>query len=175
VTFDNSGISSLSNFDNFFGSGNFNGDQNQQIIIQEETIQCQQIDVTLIQQRLTVLRELVKKVIVEQICQVEVQTLVLEQFQSGIESFSQDVRHKSSRIASYDSSITTLFSQLQNSVGSLSTGDLGFSGTNAGNSSIIANGTNWNNQTSPASVGAIYNASVIASKQAQGKNITAKN
>jgi len=174
VSFDKSGISSLSNFDGFFGSGNFNGDHNQQVIIKEKTVECKQIDVTLIQQRLTVLRELVKKVIVEQVCEVEVQTVVLEQFRSGMKSFSDDVQHKSSRQVSYDQSVTSLLSQLQNSVGSLSSNDLGFSGSSVGKSSIMSNGTNWNDQSSPNSVGAIYNQSIIASKQAQGKNVTSK-
>jgi hypothetical protein len=54
-------IPSLAGFENFFGPGNFNGNQNQKTIIQKKTVQCQQQDVTLIQQRLTVLREMVKK------------------------------------------------------------------------------------------------------------------
>jgi hypothetical protein len=64
-------------------------------------------------------------------------------------------------------------SKLQDSLGNLSSNDLGFSGSNVGNSSVVVNGSNWNNNTSPESVGAIYNASVIASKQANGKNVTA--
>jgi hypothetical protein len=96
----------------------------------------------------------------------------LKQFQSGIESFSEDVRHVTIRQVSFDETITKLFSQLQDSLGNLSSNDLGFSGTSVGNSSIVANGSNWNNKTSPATVGAIYNASIIASKQAEGKNVT---
>jgi len=167
VSFNNlTNLSSLSSFDNFFGPSNFNGNNNQEVIIQEKTVQCHQQDVTLIQQRLTVLRELVKKVIVQQVCEVEVQTVVLKQFQSGIESFSQDVRHVTTRQVSFDESITALFSQIQDQLGNLSSHDLGFSGSQVGNSSIIANGSNWNNQTSPASVGAIYNASMAAGHQA---------
>jgi len=171
VSFNNlTALPSLSKFDNFFGSNNFNGNKNQQVIIEKKTVQCQQQDVTLIQQRLTVLRELVKKVIVQQTCEVEVQTVVLKQFQSGIESFSEDVRHVTTRQVSFDETITGLFSQLQDSLGNLSSHDLGFSGSSVGNSSIVANGSNWNNQTSPASVGAVYNASVAASHQANGKS-----
>jgi len=166
-------IPSLSHFDDFFGKDNFNGNKNDQVVIQEKTVQCKQIEVTQIQQRLAVLREMVKKVIVQQVCEVEVQTLVLKQFQSGVEAFSEDVRHTSVKQVSFDESITSLFSNLQDSLGNLSSGDLGFSGSSIGNSSIIANGSNWNDKTSPASVGAVYNASKIASKQAQGKNATA--
>jgi len=163
-------IPSLAGFENFFGPGNFNGNQNQKTIIQKKTVQCQQQDVTLIQQRLTVLREMVKKVVIQQVCEVEVQTTVLEQFKSGVESFTQDVRHVTTRQISFDESITTLFSQIQDSLGNLSDHDLGFQGSNVGNSSVIATGSNWNDQTSPASLGAVYNATVKASKKSNSQS-----
>jgi len=164
-------VPSLSGFENFFGPGNFNGNKNQQTVIQQKTVQCQQQDITLVQQRLTVLRELVKKVVVQQVCEVEVQTTVLTQLKSGIESFTQDVRHVTTRQVSFDESIASMVSQIQDSLGNLSGHDLGFSGSDVGNSSVVATGSNWNDQTSPASVGAVYNASMAASKEsnAQGK------
>ena len=61
-SFDNfNGLSSLSNFDSFFGSSNFDGSSNKQILIQEKQVVCQQIDVKVIQQRLTVIREFIKR------------------------------------------------------------------------------------------------------------------
>jgi len=164
-------VPALSNFEDFFGKGNYNGNKNQQTII-KKTVQCQDKDVTLIQQRLTVLRELVKKVVVQQTCQVEVQTTVLTQFKSGIESFTQDVRHTTTRQIGFDETVANLYSQLQDSSGNLSDNDLGFSGSDVGNSSIVATGTNWNDQTSPESVASVYNASEAASKESNSNNKT---
>ncbi|KZS88125.1 hypothetical protein SISNIDRAFT_401133, partial [Sistotremastrum niveocremeum HHB9708] len=143
----------LANFDNFNGVSNFDGSQSQQIFVeQSEQVVCTQIDVEIIQQKLVVIREMVKRILIEQICEVEVQTVVLEQFSSSIDSFGQDVRHHSSRQIGYDSNIAALSSHLYNSDGSQSNHNLGFSGSQVGNHSVSVGGSNWNNSTSPASV-----------------------
>jgi len=78
------------------------------------------------------------------------------------------------RQISFDETIANLYSQIQDSLGNISDHDLGFSGSDVGNSSIIANGTNWNDQTSPESVGRVYNASMAASKESNGNKTQSK-
>lgn len=105
------------------------------------------------------------RTILKQICQVEVQTVVLEQFSSQVSSFYSSVTHSSSKPASYDSSIASKVGSIYSN-GSLSNSNLGFNGTSVGSSSVIPS-SNWNNSTSPASVA---NAGALA-KQAAGNSV----
>ena len=91
-------------------------------------------------------------VILEQACQVEVQTIVVQQASSILGSFSQDLGRQNSKQPSFDQQISSLLGEIVNSDGSLSSSNLGFSGKNVGNSSVSVGGNNWNNNTSPASV-----------------------
>ncbi|THH09157.1 hypothetical protein EW145_g2209 [Phellinidium pouzarii] len=147
------GISSMSNFDNFYGQNNFDGSQNEQtIIVQQQEVVCHTEEIEIVQQKLVVLMEVAKKIILEQVCQVEVQTVVIEQFNSQMSSFSNDIGHQSSKSASYDQNISGMLGQVMNSTGSLSNSNLGFNGTSVGNNSVVVSGNNWNDTTSPASV-----------------------
>lgn len=92
------------------------------------------------------------RVLLEQVCEVEVQTIVVQQASSVISSFSNDVSRESNRSAAYDSQISGLLSQIYNSDGSLNNNDLGFKGYQVGNSSVVVSGDNWNDSTSPDSV-----------------------
>lgn len=65
-SFDNwGGISSLSNFDNFYGVDNFRGSEFEQTIVQETETQtelvCHSESIEIIQQRLLVLQEMAKR------------------------------------------------------------------------------------------------------------------
>ncbi|KAI5122285.1 hypothetical protein M0805_002365 [Coniferiporia weirii] len=150
------GLSTMSNFDDFFGQDNFDGSDNEQIIIIEEDddseFSCDSQDIEIVQQRLSILSEVAKSIILEQICEVEVQTIILEQFISGFSSFGDDISHLSGRSASFDQSIAGLLDQILESDGSLSNNDLGFEGSDIGSNSVIVSGNNWNDGSSPASV-----------------------
>lgn len=163
-SFDNwGGISSLSGFDNFYGSDNFRGDIRKQVIVEEnEQVICRSESIEIIQQRLLVLQELAKRIITEQICEVETQTIVFEQFESSLSSFSDDIRRKSSRSVGYDRSISGHYSNIVNSDGSLSNNDLGFNGQSLGLNTVVPTGDNWNSNSSPASVAAAFNATRVA-------------
>ncbi|KAK0204787.1 hypothetical protein DFS33DRAFT_694276 [Desarmillaria ectypa] len=147
------GFQSLSGFDNFSGVDNFDGSKSAQVIVvQEQQTVCQIRQVEVIQQKLVILQEMAKRIITEQICEVEVQTIVLEQFSSGISSFSSDLLRQSGRQVGFDSNIASKISQLVNEDGSLTSSDLGFSGRDVGNNTVVAAGSNWNDSTSPSSV-----------------------
>jgi len=167
ISFNNyGGLSSLSHFDDFNGVNNFDGSQ--QITVEQTTeVVCEQIDVEIIQQKLVVIREAIKRIITEQICEVETQTLVIEQFSSGIDSFGSDVRHASGRHIGYNSNIAGMIGSLQNSDGSASSQNLNFTGSDASKHDVSISGSNWNNASSPASVGSIYQAAMSAKKSDQ--------
>jgi len=151
------GISSLSGFDNFYGSDNFAGSiESQTVVENQEEVVCHSESVTIIQQRLLVLQEMAKRIITEQICEVETQTVVFQQFTASFSSFSSDLSHTSGRSVGYDSGITSHFGDIEGSDGSLTSNDLGFSGQSAGSQTVVPSGNNWNAQTSPSSVGAAY-------------------
>jgi hypothetical protein len=153
------GDNSMSNFDNFYGSDNFSGEISKTVIIeQQEEIVCHSESITFIQQRLLVLQEMAKRIITEQVCDVESQTVVFEQFYSSLGSFGSDLRRQSGRSVGYDSGIASHFGSIVSSSGSLSNSDLGFSGSSVGSQYVVPGGSNWNDQTSPASVGSAYSA-----------------
>lgn len=163
-SFDNwGGISSLSGFDNFYGSDNYRGDIKKQVIVEEdEKVVCRSESIEFVQQRLLVLQEIAKRIITEQICEVETQIIVFEQFRSSMSSFSHDISRHSGRSVGYDRSISGHYSGIMNSDGSLSNNDLGFNGQSLGLNTVVPTGNNWNNSTSPASVAAAFNATRAA-------------
>lgn len=160
----------MSDFDGFYGIDNFSGSSNTQIlVVQQEEIICSSVEIDIVQQKLAILVEVAKRyvlvqgvyayltfvghrIIIEQICEVEVQTIVIEQFESIISSFGMDVGRQSGRQVAYDSNISGMYNQIINSDGSLSNSSHGFVGSDIGNSSFVSTGNNWNNVTSPQSV-----------------------
>jgi len=159
------GVSSLSGFDNFYGCEDFSGSHFTQTVVKENEVVCHSETVVIIQQRLAVLREMAKRIISEQICEVETQTVVFEQFHASLGSFSRDLRRYSGYQVGYDSNIAGYYGDIVGSDGSLSTNDLGFSGYDIGNNTVVPSGNNWNPSTSPASVGSAYD-------QAQGAYVS---
>jgi len=162
ISFDNwGGYSSLSGFDNFYGSDNFDNSHFSESSIQvvhESEVVCHSESIEIIQQRLLVLQEMAKRIITEQICEVETQTVVFEQFHSSLHGFSRDLRHFSGRNVGYDSHIASHFSNFYGSDGSLSTDDWGFSGSDLGSSYVVPSGSNWDSSSSFTSVGNAYKA-----------------
>ncbi|KDR82767.1 hypothetical protein GALMADRAFT_206540 [Galerina marginata CBS 339.88] len=160
ISFDNwGGISSFSGFDDFYGSDNFIGEVSSQTVVeQDQELVCHSESIEIIQQRLLVLQEMAKRIITEQVCEVETQTVVFEQFHASLGLFSHDLRRTSGHHAGFDSSITDHFSDVVAVDGSLSTDDFGFSGHDVGSHTVVVGGSNWVDSTSPASVGAAYSA-----------------
>ncbi|KAF9063451.1 hypothetical protein BDP27DRAFT_1426877 [Rhodocollybia butyracea] len=163
-SFDNwGGISSFDGFDNFYGEDNFSGVVSSQVVVeQQEEVVCQSISIEIVQQRLLVLQEMARQIITEQVCEVETQTVVFQQFLSSCSQFSSDLLRTSGRHVGYDSNIVSNFGSFYNSDGSLSTSDFGFSGSDAGQSLIVPSGNNWDFSSSPSSVGNAFNAAVGA-------------
>ncbi|KAJ3876898.1 hypothetical protein F5051DRAFT_21142 [Lentinula edodes] len=147
------GLQSMSGFDNFRGSGNFDGSQNAQVtVIEEQQTVCHTEQIEIIQQKLVVLQEIAKRIITEQICEVETQTIVLEQFSSGLTVFQKDISRTTTKQVGYDKNVAGLVGNLTNPDGSLSTSDLGFNGTSVGSNTVVPSGSNWNNTQGPEAV-----------------------
>ncbi|KAJ3983331.1 hypothetical protein F5890DRAFT_1413942, partial [Lentinula detonsa] len=162
-SFDNwGGISSFSGFDNFYGVDNFSGVVSDQVVVEQQEVVCQAVSIEVVQQKLLVLQEMAKQIITEQVCDVETQTVVFQQFLSSCSHFSSDLLRTSGVQVGYDSDIVSHYGSFYNADGSLSTSDLGFSGSDVGKSVVVPSGSNWNSATSPASVGNAFNAALSA-------------
>jgi len=165
-SFDNwGGISSLSGFDNFYGSDDFAHLQNfhQTVVKQDSTLVCHSEQVTIIQQRLAVLQEMAKKIITEQICEVETQTIVFQQYYASLGGFSHDLTRSSGRSSGYDYNVASHYQDFYNSDGTLSNYDFNFTGSDIGSNYYVPTGDNWNQNSSPSSVGSAYQAAQAAS------------
>ncbi|EJD35302.1 hypothetical protein AURDEDRAFT_117417 [Auricularia subglabra TFB-10046 SS5] len=130
------GLSSLNLFDDFFGVGNFDGRFNSLNFIVDEfqqinVLQCSVVDISFVQQNIAILIEVMKQLLLTQICDVETQIILASQFGSRWLSFIDDLRHISGRNVGFDSFIA---SQLQVVIASLggSHVDLGFLGSSIG-------------------------------------------
>ncbi|KAJ7035017.1 hypothetical protein C8F04DRAFT_1346343 [Mycena alexandri] len=153
VSFSNwNNISALQGFDDFNGQGNFNGKNNgQKIVIQEVETKCETI--TIVQQKLAILQELAKRIITEQICDVQTQTIVLAQHNGALEVFRDDIQRKVvTKQVGFDQQIASKFSSIVNTDGSLSVDDAGFKGSDIGQNLVVPTGNDWDNSTSPALV-----------------------
>ncbi|KAJ8502386.1 hypothetical protein ONZ45_g1921 [Pleurotus djamor] len=158
------GHASLNNFDNFYGSSSFDGFASfKQVVVQENRVVCHAQQIEIIQQRLVILQEMAKKIITEQICEVETQTIVFQQFHASLGHFSGDLRRQSGHRVGYDSNIVSHFPSIVGSDGSLSSDNFGFSGSDVGKSTVVVGGSNWNDQSSPSSVESAFEAASSAS------------
>jgi len=158
------GISSLHGFDNFYGSNDFSHSHNFNTVVvkQDSELVCHSETVVIIQQRLAVLQEMAKKIILEQICEVETQTIVFQQYYASLGGFSHDLTRNSNRHVGYDNNIVSHYGDFYNSDGTLSNYDFGFSGSDIGSNYYVPS-NNWNQNTSPSSVGSAYQAAQAAS------------
>jgi len=162
------GIQSLNGFDSFNGQNNFDGSRNSQtVIVQEQETVCETVQVTIIQQQLVVLQEMIKRIITQQICEVETQTIVFQQFSNSMGNFQNDISRKSSRQVGYDSNIAKKVSQLVNPDGSLNSTDMGFLGKDVGNNTVVPGGNNWNDNSSPNSVQDALNSIEVAVQESR--------
>ncbi|KAJ7494703.1 hypothetical protein B0H11DRAFT_1717082, partial [Mycena galericulata] len=157
ISFNNwGGYQSLNNFDNFYGIGNFDGSHRTQTLDPNQNVVCHQTDVAIIQQRLAVLQEMAKRIITEQICEVEAQTIVFEQFYRSLGNFHGDLRHYSGYQVGYDSGIVSHFGNIYNPDGSFCTDDWNFQGSDIGSHTIVSSGNNWSDESSHRSVDSAY-------------------
>ncbi|PPQ65851.1 hypothetical protein CVT26_000785 [Gymnopilus dilepis] len=159
-SFDNwGGFSSLSGFDNFFGVDNFVGSISEQTVVeQDQELVCHSESIEIIQQRLLVIQEMAKRIISEQVCEVETQTIAFEQFHASVGHFRDDIRRISGHHVGFDVGIASHVNDFFEEDGSLSTFDFGFTGHDLGRQTVVVGGSNWVAETSPASVGSAYSA-----------------
>lgn len=157
---------SLGNFDDFYGSNNFHGRAHNKVVIkQEEKLVCRRVQITVVQQQLTVIRELMKRVITRQICDVELQTVIIQQMRSHFKSFHQDIRRSGAHdTVSYDERIANMYNQIVGPDGDLSDKDMGFNGSQVGQNSRIVGGDNYNADTSPAKLSSIFKGALDTAK-----------
>ncbi|KAF7330562.1 hypothetical protein MVEN_02496300 [Mycena venus] len=73
ISFNNwNNISQLQGFDDFNGKDNFNGGKNgQTVVIKEVEQKCEVVKIEIVQQKLAILQEIAKRIITEQICDVQ--------------------------------------------------------------------------------------------------------
>ncbi|KAJ3569937.1 hypothetical protein NP233_g4735 [Leucocoprinus birnbaumii] len=151
------GLSSFHNFDNFYGVENFDSSVHfSQVVDTSSHLVCHTQAVEIIQQRLLVIQEMAKRIILEQVCEVETQTVVFEQFHASLGLFRNDLHRVSGHSVGFDSSIASHFGSIVGFDGSLSVDNFGFTGHDLGAHSVVVGGSNWNDLTSPASVSAAF-------------------
>ncbi|KAJ3517938.1 hypothetical protein NLJ89_g186 [Agrocybe chaxingu] len=155
------GFHSLNGFDNFYGVDNFDNSHfspKSITIVKEKQLVCRAQSIEIIQQRLLIIQEMAKRIITEQVCEVETQTIVFQQFYASLHGFSRDLRRFSGRQVGYDAGIANHFGSIISSDGSLTSNNFGFSGHDLGKSYVIPAGNNWDNVRSFGSVGSAYRA-----------------
>jgi len=168
------GISSLNGFDSFFGSNNFDGFNQAQNLLEQQLL-CgvggsgSSIDnINVVQQQLAILAQVAQMAILTQLCEVEAQMLVFQQFLGGLGGFSNDLLRFGGSQPSFDSVIAALGASLFNDNGSLNSVfnfnglNNGFNGLDIGNSLQLVS-SNWNDQFSPESVANALAQAQIAS------------
>ncbi|KAF5389891.1 hypothetical protein D9757_003733 [Collybiopsis confluens] len=142
------GISSLSGFDNFYGSENFSGEISSEVSVsveeQEEVVVCHSLSVEIIHKSYSI--------ITEQICEVETQTIVFQQYISSSTHFIDDIMHTSDLSAdtTLALSATTVISSARMDPSLLPTSDS--PALMLAKAMFVPSGSNWNPSTSPASV-----------------------
>jgi hypothetical protein len=161
------GFEHLNRFDDFYGVDNFSGHFNTKKIVQKELV-CKAVDITIIQQQLTVVQEFAKRIVTQQICEVEVQTIVWSQFVSGFNSFGHDIRRISGRPIGFDGVVAGHIGNLVDSRGEFNSRDFGFKGVDVGSNLFQVGGSNWVDGQSEISVGNAFLASSVAGIQSSG-------
>jgi len=155
------GISSLDNFDNFYGIDNFDSSLNVQTVTSTELV-CHTVSIDVIQQQMAILIENMKRVLTQQVCEVETQTILVSQVQAVFTSFSDDVRHVSGRSIGFDSEIAGYIDGLYDSSGDFTDHDFGFSGVDVGSNLNVVSGSNFDASTSSLSVAQAFSSSQAA-------------
>lgn len=164
VSFNNWGnFENLGHFDEWFGVDNFGGSFNHRNVL-EENLVCRTVEIDVIQQQLAIVQEFAKRIVVQQICEVEVQTIVWGQFVSGFDAFGEDIRRISGRNIGFDRNIAGHIGNIVDGNGNINH-DFGFRGADIGSNFVHVSGDNWIDGQSEVSVGNAFLASQISSLQ----------
>jgi len=122
-------------FDNFYGNGNFAGRFNEEIIVEERVV-CDAVDVRVIQQKLAIILENAKRILIEEVCDFETQIIIHEQFRGRLGDFGKDLRHGSNRRGGYDRDVANRYGDLYEKNGDRKRADLGFNGWDIGKKQV---------------------------------------
>jgi len=156
------GFQSLNGFDDFFGADNFLGNKNEKIILPGQG-SCRSNDIGNIQQQLFIFQELIKKLILEEICEVEVQIIIIQQFTGGFDAFEQDLFRSNGQEPGFDKEIAKFGDQLSfDEEGKFNIQDFGFNGDDIGKNIIIIINDNYDSDKSPASIKSAFDQSESA-------------
>ncbi|KAF6754485.1 hypothetical protein DFP72DRAFT_899211 [Ephemerocybe angulata] len=137
------GFKTLDKFDDFHGVDNFDGHNYQQVFVKDHELVCHAQEVHIVQQRLLVLHEMAKRIISEHICEVEVQTIVFEQYFGRLYGFGRDLRRvKGGHRIGFDRRIASHFDRIVSHDDTLSNDDWGFSGHDLGKETYSFNNGN---------------------------------
>ncbi|KAH6913122.1 hypothetical protein BKA70DRAFT_713683 [Coprinopsis sp. MPI-PUGE-AT-0042] len=148
------GLESLRGFDDFYGLDNWDGFKYEQTFVRDRDLVCRPHESHIIQQRLLVVQEMAKRTILESLCDVEAQTIVWEQFLSGLHGFERDIVRapRGHHRVGFDEGIVSHFPKFVNHDGSLNVDDWRFSGRDLGKHTVVVRGDNWDDKRSFQSV-----------------------
>jgi len=159
------GFQSLNGFDDFFGADNFIGAENEKIFLQDQQFSCQSNDIKFIQQQLFIFQELIKKLILEEICEVEVQIIIIQQFTGGFDGFANDLFRRGGQKPGFDKEIAKFGPQLFDVEGNFNIQDFGFNGSDIGKNIIIIINDNYDEENSPQSIQSAFDISKSAKEK----------
>lgn len=150
-------ISAFDNFDSFYGVDNFDSSVHfTQVVDTSSHLVCHTQAIEVVQQRLLVIQEMAKRIITEQVCEVETQTVVFQQFHASLGLFRNDLHRVSGHQVGFDAGIASHFGNIVQTDGTLSVDNFGFTGHELGARTVVVGGSNWNDVTSPRSVAAAF-------------------
>jgi len=162
------GFQSLQGFDDFFGADNFLGNKNEKIILPDQ-FSCQSSDINKVQQQLFIFQENIKKLVLEHICEVEVQIIILQQFTGGFDNFFNDLNRFNGQQPGFDKEISKFGNQIFDVDGGFKDQDFGFNGKDIGKNIIIIINDNWDDDRSPESAKSAFDISGQAKQISLGK------
>jgi hypothetical protein len=171
LSFNNFGGSSrLNGFDQFLGAGNFYGGFNQVIVVQEQIV-CDAVDIIVIQQKLAVILEVAKQFLIEEVCDVQAQIIIFQQFFGRAQDFGRGLRQRAGGPPGYDKAVAGLIGNIVGQDGSRQRNNLGFNGWDIGKQQVrLGRGLDgWDNQSSPAQARAALEAARRAHQDKQNK------
>jgi len=157
------GFQSLNGFDDFFGADNFIGNKNEKIFLPEQGSCRSSNSIDKIQKQLFIFQELIKKLILEEICEVEVQIIIIQQFTGGFDAFANDLFRFNGQEPGFDQEIAKFGNELSfDAEGKFNLQDFGFNGSDIGKNIIIIINDNYDSDNSPESIKSAFDISESA-------------
>lgn len=161
------GFESLQRFDDWYGQDNFDSGKNEKVVIEQDVLICRPLDVHVVQQKLAILQETAKRIVTEQICEVETQIIVLEQYKAGHEQFDRDIKRESGKPVGFDKNIADKFQQIYKPDGGLNDQVHDFNGQDVGKNVVVVGGNNWQDNDGQVRVQQAFDAAQQAKLFAQ--------